>query len=127
MALVVASSRPSLLVVEDDPDVVGVLDILLTSEGYRVTSARNGAEALSLLRDGDHPSLILLDLMMPVMDGWQFRTIQRDEAPLAEIPVVIMTGAGEPLDADQLAADAFLKKPVDLTDLLTVIKRLTGA
>ncbi|HET6610467.1 MAG TPA: response regulator [Kofleriaceae bacterium] len=122
-----ASSRPSLLVVEDDPDVVGVLDILLTSEGYRVTSARNGAEALSLLRDGDHPSLILLDLMMPVMDGWQFRTIQRDEAPLAEIPVVIMTGAGEPLDADQLAADAFLKKPVDLTDLLTVIKRLTGA
>lgn len=122
------AERGPILVVEDDADVVGILDILLTSEGYEVRSAANGAEALELLRQGLEPSLIVLDLMMPVMNGWQFRTVQRQEESLRDIPVVLMSGAGEGTKGSSaLEADAYLRKPVDLGELLEVIARLAGA
>jgi len=108
-------------VVEDDPDVGEILEMILDAEGYGVLRARNGREALEQLREAT-PDLILLDLMMPGMNGWEFRAAQlRDEA-LARIPVVVMTGAGnDAAKVEELKADAYVRKPVELDELLRVV------
>ncbi len=81
-----ASGR-TLLVVEDDADIRDALDGLLSMEGFRVTGCSNGREALDWLHASPKPDLILLDLMMPIMDGWQFRVAQKEDPELATIPV----------------------------------------
>ena len=89
-----------ILLVDDDGDVRETIREALEEEGHRVTSAANGQEALSLLRDGKvRPDLILLDIMMPEMDGWAFRAEQRKHPELASIPVVVFTAYGSPRDA----------------------------
>src|SRR3954447_13296865 len=82
------SSRRRILVVEDDQEILGTLSGLLEEEGYEVQSVVDGRDALHRLRGGLAPELIILDLMMPGMDGWEFRTIQRADPALADIPVV---------------------------------------
>src|SRR5262245_41874314 len=98
------------LIVDDDQDIRDTLGGVLTEEGYRVVGAANGQEALDYLKDGERPCLILLDLMMPVMDGWQFLKQQGMSPSLAEIPVVVITAAGAQRTA-QLKASAVLAKP----------------
>jgi two-component system, cell cycle sensor histidine kinase and response regulator CckA len=117
-----ASGR-SLLVVEDDADIREALDGLLSMEGFRVTGCSNGREALDWLRASPKPDIILLDLMMPVMDGWQFRVAQKDDPEIATIPVLALS-ADSTAKAAAIDAEAYLKKPVDYDTLIATIDRL---
>jgi CheY-like chemotaxis protein len=109
------------LIVEDDHDTREMLGHFLELEGYEVEKAANGREALDALRAADDASAILLDLMMPVMDGWQFRAVQRQDESLARIPVVVLTAAGARDRMPPIDADAWLAKPVDLDVLLDTL------
>lgn len=112
------------LVIDDDPDILESMTFVLESAGYRVSTATNGAEALDHLRGNVAPCLILLDLMMPVMNGWQFRAEQSRDSKLAGIPVVVVTGAGHALQkAASLGVAGCLEKPVDLDELISVARR----
>jgi len=111
-----------ILIVEDDPDVRGALAAVLEAEGYGVVEAENGREALDRLRNGTDFCLILLDLFMPEMNGWAFRTEQMQDPRLAAIPVVVIS-------ADSVAAKravspgivAAMTKPVEFGSLLDVV------
>ena len=109
------------LIVEDDPDTREMLGRFLELEGFEVEKASNGREALATLRAGERASVILLDLMMPVMDGWQFRAEQRSDPVLSQIPVVVVTAAGPRTRVPPIDADAWLPKPIDLDVLLETL------
>jgi CheY-like chemotaxis protein len=115
--------RKTILLVEDDTAMRTGLAYLLHSEGYRVVSTRNGREALEVLASADEPpSLILLDLMMPVMDGWRFLAERRRAAgALSRPPVVLLSG----LDfiSGATGVSDFLRKPVDPAALLDCVRR----
>ena len=113
------------LVVEDDRDVRDTLLEVLEDYAYAPLAASNGKEALDRLRASDvRPCVILLDVMMPVMDGWGFRAAQTEDAQLSEIPVVVLTAhASAALTARDLHAAGYLKKPVSLEDLLAAVER----
>lgn len=109
-----------ILLVEDDTDLREALAEFLADEGFGpVDTAANGAEALRKLHDGPPPGVILLDLMMPVMDGWAFRRAQLADSQLAPIPVVVLSAADSLPDVS-----ASLRKPVDLDALSGVLRRL---
>ena len=107
----------TVFVVEDDVDTRDMVGRFLELEGFAVEVAANGKQALERLNSGVHPCVILLDLMMPVMDGWQFRAQQIRDAALASIPVIVVSAAGKERMAD-IEANAYLSKPVDLEQLL---------
>lgn len=99
---------------------------VLEDEGYAVSCAGNGEEALRAL-DGDAPSAIVLDLTMPVMDGWAFRERQREDPRLAGIPTVVISAAyADGRAPEALGADAFLAKPFDVSRLTETLQRLCG-
>lgn len=118
-------SQPSVFVVEDDTDTREMLCRFLELEGYHVESAPNGKLALERLKAGAPASVIVLDLMMPVMDGWQFRREQVKMARLAHIPVIVVSAAGRDR-IGQIDADAVLSKPVDLDELLARVTQYSG-
>jgi len=109
----------TVFIVEDDVDTREMLGRFLELEGYHVETAANGKLALERLGSvvGAGPCVILLDLMMPVMDGWQFRQAQVRDAALAGIPVIVVSAAGRER-LEKIQADAYLSKPVDLDELL---------
>jgi CheY-like chemotaxis protein len=107
----------TVLIVEDDIDTREMLGRFLELEGYRVETAENGKLALERLGSGVDACVILLDLMMPVMDGWQFRQEQTRNAELADIPVIVVSAAGRER-IQKIDANAYLSKPVDLEELL---------
>src|SRR5688572_22529593 len=116
-----------ILVVEDDECIRETLAELLTEEGYRVVEASNGKEALTKLQRTERPCLILLDLMMPVMNGWAFRAAQRADPALASIPVVVLTGVADgQREASALDAAQCLLKPFEFDPLLEVVKTHCG-
>src|SRR5262249_44483114 len=94
---------------------------LLSLEGYQTAAVANGREALEYLQNGGNPNLILLDLMMPVMDGWEFRRKQQADPSLAQVPVVILS-ALDPHRTSDVSAAAFLKKPLDFDRLLSLVR-----
>src|SRR5262245_27439609 len=113
-------SSPLVMVVDDDEDIRETLAELLQDEGYRVMAVANGREALERLRENhDKPRVILLDLMMPVMDGWQFHREQQVDPTLASIPVVVITAAGAQ-QASSIPVDQVLAKPLGIDDVLRV-------
>ena len=113
------------LVVDDDPDILQTLALCLSTEGYGVAMAANGQEALDVLRR-EKPAVILLDLMMPVMDGWQFIT-EIDQRGWRKSPILILSAdRAVQGHANRLRADAFLAKPFDLEELLGKVSQLTG-
>lgn len=117
-----------ILVVDDDLDLRTMIAEILSDEGYSVATAANGREALQRLQDGTRPSVILLDLMMPEMDGWEFRRRQLAEPQLAPTPVIVFTAHGNASDAAaELSAAAGLQKTVDLSGLLAAIERVVRA
>ncbi len=117
----------TVMVVDDDDQIREVMRQILDHEGYKVASAGNGSEAMAYLRSSGEPCLILLDLMMPVMDGWEFRSRQRKDPQLAEIPVVVVSALANVGErAESLEADGYLRKPVDFDDLLTTVERYCG-
>jgi CheY-like chemotaxis protein len=105
-----------ILVIDDDADVRNSLADILMDEGYSVCCFANAAEALDHLRRDGRASLIILDLMMPGMNGWTFREVQKHDARLAEIPVITMSAVAD-LEPPSLEAP-LLCKPVDLAVLL---------
>ena len=110
------------LVVDDDPDIRESLREVLEDEGYEVACVGNGREALDHLKAASpRPCVILLDLMMPVMDGWQFRREQKLDADIADIPLVVITATGKRpvlIDAAEL-----VMKPLDLSQLFSAVER----
>ena len=111
----------SVLIVEDDRDTREMLGRFLELEGFDVQTAANGELALKVLQDEELPSVIILDLMMPVMNGWQFRVAQQSDPNLSQIPVVVVTAAGVREDIPAITADGWLSKPVDFDRLLATI------
>jgi CheY-like chemotaxis protein len=109
------------LIVEDDVELRDMMAQLLTLEGFVATTVANGREALEYLRQGDRPDIILLDLMMPVMDGWEFRRKQQSDPALATVPVVVLSALDHRRAAD-VDAVAFLKKPLDFDRLLELVR-----
>jgi DNA-binding response OmpR family regulator len=112
---------PRVLVVEDEDAVGEVIADVLADAGFAVRRARNGREGLSVLGQW-LPSVIILDLMMPVMDGWEFRRRQVSDATIAAVPVVVLS-ALDPGRAGELGGTAFLKKPLDFDHLLELVRR----
>ena len=110
-----------ILVVDDDPDIRDSLKEVLEDEGYTVNSVANGREALEYLKRSPRPCVILLDLMMPVMDGWQFRREQKQDPTIAAIPLIVITATGKrPV---LIAADELVMKPLDLGRLFEAVER----
>jgi two-component system alkaline phosphatase synthesis response regulator PhoP len=124
-----SSSSSSVLVVDDEPQVVWMLKFSLEAEGYQTFSARDGRSALDELRL-HHPQLMLLDIMMPVMDGWSVLE-EMQGLPVEDRPRVIVVSARASLrdraKAAELGADAFVSKPFNVDDLLGVLQALAGA
>ena len=113
----------SVLVVDDDPNLVRLMSKFLKLEGFAPVPAANGKEALAYLRGGGDASVIVLDLRMPVMDGWTFRIEQRRDPVLADIPVVVLSG----LEMDgihEMEAAASFHKPVSFPEVVGVVRRL---
>jgi CheY-like chemotaxis protein len=120
--------RPlAVLIVEDDDDNREVMGEVLTDEGYAVSYARDGAEALSQLRSA-RPDIILLDLNMPTMSGVEFRAAQVRDPALALIPTVVLS-AVDPLRelAGELTPQATVPKPLKLAELLSIVRRYAQA
>jgi CheY-like chemotaxis protein len=113
-----------IMLVEDDEDIRESVAAVMEEEGFTVLRAEHGGDALRQLRAGARPCLIVLDLMMPVMDGWKFRAEQRADPSLASIPVVVVSAATEVRKhAAALAVADYLVKPVELPALLNMIER----
>jgi CheY-like chemotaxis protein len=113
------------LVVEDDADILRAVVQVLQDEGYAVRAAENGRAALTALREpgAPRPCVILLDLMMPVMDGWAFRAEQLRDPALSDIPVIVLTADGAAAEKMSLMQGVgALRKPVELLTLLDAIQ-----
>jgi CheY-like chemotaxis protein len=108
------------LIVEDDEDLREMMAHLLTLEGFEAATAANGREALDYLQTS-RPEVILLDLMMPVMDGWEFRRQQQADPNLAPVPVIVLSALDQ-ARASNVDAAAFLKKPLDFDHLLDLVR-----
>jgi CheY-like chemotaxis protein len=122
--LVGAGARGWVVVVEDEPDALGAIVELLESEGVPSIGARHGEEALALIRGGWTPALVLLDLKMPVMDGWRFCEELEADAKIRDTPVAIFTASASvgPLPHRRIDA-GFFQKPLDFKRLVKVANR----
>jgi two-component system response regulator MprA len=123
-------SLNQVLIVEDAIDIQMLLGRVLESAGFSVSTASNGREALDLLQSSDTtPELIILDIMMPELDGYQFRKEQEKDPRLTEIPVVVMTAwADIESKAMQIGAKGYLKKPfVDIDTILSMVEKFVMA
>src|SRR5262245_31878726 len=115
------------LVIDDSDDIRELLSLSLGSVGYAVVTTSNGLDALQLLHDGLRPQVILSDLMMPRLGGFEFREEQLRSAELRQIPFVVYSGVTDPeRTASHLHADEVLHKPIDRNQLLEVVRRYCG-
>jgi CheY-like chemotaxis protein len=113
--------RPLVLVVDDDPSCNALVAELLDRSGYRAVSAANGGEALAMLDEGLRPAVIVADLMMPVMHGWDLLASLRSRPALASVQVVVTSAVHDPRRADLYDA-VFLPKPLRLETLLAAVE-----
>lgn len=108
----------TVLIVEDDDDLRDSLAELLALRGYKVVGVANGREALDILANGLSPCLIILDLMLPIVSGWEFRNQQLADPRLSEIPIMVLSGVNNlEIESQRLQAIAFVPKPINF-DLL---------
>jgi two-component system OmpR family response regulator len=122
-------AKPRILIVEDDPDLRTILRIQLRSNGFEVREACNGSEGFQAVQD-ETPDLVILDLMMPVMDGFGFLKRVRSNMALAEMPILILTASEDErnkLRGFQYQADSYMNKPYDLQALTDEVGRLLTA
>ena len=120
-----AGGRPLVLVVDDDPDILDAVCDILEGEHYRVSRARHGQEALERVAE-ERPAIVLLDLMMPVMDGVAFARALRAQYTEDEIPIVVISADGNPQRAAAVGARGFLAKPFDIDALLDEVASVTA-
>ena len=112
------------LVVEDDPSILSTVADILEFEGYQVEQATNGQEALAAMERA-RPALVLLDMRMPVMNGWDFAQILKERG--IDVPILVMTAARDARRwAQEINAEGYIPKPFEITDLLAAVERLLG-
>ncbi len=117
-----------ILIVEDDSALREALAQVLMDEGYDLLRARDGLEAVNCLKKGNRPDVILLDLSMPVVNGWEFRMFQKRDPDLARIPVILITAGGYSREeVAWLEPSALLPKPLDLPLLLSIVRRFCAS
>jgi CheY-like chemotaxis protein len=116
------SRRRQILVVDDDRSLRKLLVDILESEGYDAHAVGNGREAMNRLAGPELPDLIILDLMLPKMTGWDLRAELQENTRLKAIPVLVVSGVGPDMVA--VAAEGHMQKPIDLDDFLTTVDRL---
>jgi CheY-like chemotaxis protein len=118
-------SHSRILIVEDEMLARESFKMLLELEGFSVAAASNGRDALQMIEDLGQPCLILLDLMMPVMNGWEFLdTVQKGHAPgAAGAPIVVISAAADALDDPLLRAYPVIRKPFHIEDLLAQVRQ----
>jgi CheY-like chemotaxis protein len=117
-------ASPQVLVVEDDPAILDLIAELVRDEGYTVETAHNGAEALAILNHSRRdPCCILLDLMMPVMSGWELMSVLRQDDRLVTIPIVVVSAEAS---ASDVRAARILKKPIAIEQLLDAVRDFCG-
>jgi DNA-binding response OmpR family regulator len=119
------AERPIILVVDDDVDLSGIIRLILTSAGYDTYVANSGQEALDWL-SGNRPDLVLLDLMMPDINGFTILRKMRANEPTRQLPVVVLTAKADQETRDEtrsMGADEFLTKPVNANSLIDHVKR----
>lgn len=120
--------RPVVLVVEDDEGIRDAIAWLLEDEGFTVRLAANGLEAMNFIAEAEtSPALIVLDLMMPVMDGWTFCRVRQGVRALMAIPVLVMSASPMVGSREPLCADAVISKPLDTDKLAALANRLARA
>jgi CheY-like chemotaxis protein len=117
-----AAKRCLVAIIEDDAEFRTMLRELLEEEQYRVVAVGNGAEALETLRGETVPNVILLDVSMPVMDGFDFLRFRNDDPQLAQVPVVLVTNA-KPHERPTIGVNDVVRKPIDIDEILFAIKR----
>ena len=123
MGEAISAHRCSVLVVDDDADVRELLRVALQSDGYDVAGVNNGREALHHLRSHADTCIILLDLMLPVMDGTHFRTAQLHDRSLAWMPVILMSGAPDTERvAREMGVRRLVRKPLDLDEVKQAVR-----
>jgi CheY-like chemotaxis protein len=124
-----SASAPTILVVDDDANIARALSNLLEDEGYRVVAAENGKRGLELVEAGLRPNAIILDLMMPVMDGWDFRAEQLKDPAIRETPVIVLTATGfsRRTIREQFGGVECLAKPPSTDHLLDTLRRVCAA
>src|SRR4051812_20238688 len=106
-----SSISKQILLIEDDADIRDTLKEILEYEGYDVRSAKNGQEGIDYLRQFPAPALILLDFMMPIMNGWQFRAIQKEDPEFSKIPVIVLSADNAAYrKAGEIGVQGFLRK-----------------
>jgi CheY-like chemotaxis protein len=122
-----ALSRGLVCVIDDDKDIRDAMRFILEMEGFGVCEAADGAEGLVCIREARGICLVLLDLMMPKMSGWEFRKHQLQDPELASIPVVVLSGGTHTAEhANNLRANAYIVKPVDRVQLVDMARRFCG-
>jgi CheY-like chemotaxis protein len=121
----VGPKRYLVAIIEDDSEFRNMLRELLEEEQYRVVALSNGAEALETLRGESIPDIILLDVSMPVMDGFDFLRFRNDDPQLAQVPVVLVTNA-KPHERPTIGVNDVVRKPIDIDEILFVISRYCG-
>ncbi len=122
VAEIATAKRCLVAIIEDDPEFRSMLRELLEEEQYRVVALANGAEALETLRGETVPNVILLDVSMPVMDGFDFLRFRNDDPRLAQVPVVLVTNA-KPHERPTVGVNDVVRKPIDIDEILFAIKR----
>jgi CheY-like chemotaxis protein len=120
MAALHNTVESKILLIDDNPDVLSAMSLFLEMKGFSVRTASDGMEGLVRMKAEDHLSLVLLDLWMPVMNGWEFLRLKMDDPCIAEIPVIVIS-AVSPDSVD--GAQAVLKKPVHPEQLVDAVAR----
>jgi CheY-like chemotaxis protein len=116
---------PQVLIVEDDPDLRELLESLLQHHGYSTDTACHGAEALERA-ERCPPSLVLLDLAMPVMNGWQFRERQLQTPAIADVPVICVTAECDANEKGDVLGAPCLRKPIDMDTVMKAVRKACG-
>jgi CheY-like chemotaxis protein len=121
-------THPSLLIVDDDRELLDALAETLQEHGFAVSTATNGREALTRLHEAPLPAAVLLDLNMPIMNGWQFCAAKRADAALNDVPVIVLSAAAkkDPASPYFLDVEEIVSKPIEMDELLGAIGRLVG-
>ena len=121
--------KPLVLLVDDDVAIRDGLAELLETEGYDVATAMDGGEALEIMRGGFRPNVIVLDLLMPGIDGWDFRVAQLENGQIADIPVVVISASGFSAETvkPQLGVNDYFKKPLDTERFVSALNRVAAS
>lgn len=123
------AAKPRILVVEDDPDLRTIVRLQLSASGFEISEAENGAAGFEKIQQ-EIPDCVILDLMMPVMDGFGFLKRVRSSMALQDVPILILTASEDERNRTrgfQYQADAYMSKPYDLTELTQTVQQLCTA